>query len=192
MICLILKADNFASRSDIALTSHVCHVLLQRKAGGSRISNMTLPTILWRQKQKQKASNTRCKYSYSSNKFHQKISTNNCPPKVYLPTLMIMMCVRKESTGHIPCVYYSRVEPIPLRPLLFSDYHQHHPILSSYQSQFIQSSHISFQFLPAGNIKIKLDWKYHHSKCLAILPLGTFLFGHLGLLDSLSFENSFF
>ena len=81
---------------------------------------------------------------------------------------MTMICVREGSTGHIPCVHYSQVEPIPLRPLLFSDYHQHHPILSSYQSQFIQSSHISFQFLPAGSIKIKLGWKYHHSKCLAI------------------------
>ena len=97
------------------------------------------------------------KYRYSKQIPPKNISTNKCPPKVYLPTLMTMICVREGSTGHIPCVHYSQVEPIPLRPLLFSDSHQHHPILSSYQSQFIQSSHISFQFLPAGNIKIKLD-----------------------------------
>ena len=57
---------------------------------------------------------------------------------------------------------------IPLRPLLFSDYHHHPMPLSSSPSQFMQNSHISFQFLPAGSIKIKLGWKYHHSKCLAI------------------------
>ena len=44
VICLI----------DIALTSHVYHVLLQRKVGGSRISNMTLTTILWRQNKNKK------------------------------------------------------------------------------------------------------------------------------------------
>ena len=41
-------------------------------------------------------------------------------------------------------------------------------LIPSSQSQFMQRSHISFQFLPAGSIKIKLGWKYHHSKCLAI------------------------
>ena len=45
---------------------------------------------------------------------------------------------------------------IPLRPLLFSDYHHHPMPLSSSPSQFMQNSHISFQFLPAGSIKIKL------------------------------------
>ena len=123
--------------------------------------------------------------SLSKNFFHQNISTNKCPPKVYLPTLMTMICVREGSTGHIPCVHYSQVEPIPLRPLLFSDYHHHHPIpLSSSQSQFMQSSHISFQFLPAGNIKIKLDWKYHHSKCLAIFTTWNISLWAFGAIQS--------
>ena len=124
------------------------------------------------------------KYRYSKQIPPKNISTNKCPPKVYLPTLMTMICVREGSTGHIPCVHYSQVEPIPLRPLLFSDSHQHHPILSSYQSQFIQSSHISFQFLPAGNIKIKLDWKYHHSKCLAIFTTWNISLWAFGAIQS--------
>ena len=124
------------------------------------------------------------KYRYSKQIPPKNISTNKCPPKVYLPTLMTMICVREGSTGHIPCVHYSQVEPIPLRPLLFSDYHQHHPILSSSPSQFMQNSHISFQFLPAGSIKIKLGWKYHHSKCLAIFTTWNISLWAFGAIQS--------
>ena len=40
---------------------------------------------------------------------------------------MTMICVREGSTGHIPCVHYSQVGPIPLRPLLFSNYYHQDP-----------------------------------------------------------------
>ena len=67
------------------------------------------------------------KYRYSKQIPPKNISTNKCPPKVYLPTLMTMICVREGSTGHIPCVHYSQVGPIPLRPLLFSNYYHQDP-----------------------------------------------------------------